>query len=348
MLAATPVSGVIADRLPRRMLALLGIAACFAGILALAAFSYLGSRHIGGFFLISVLLGLVRAFAGPALSAMLGDLTTLAERPRAVALVSSNFQLANVVGPALGGVSLGLFGATTTYVLACALLFFAALIMLTVPQKPAQVMEREASPILAGLAFVRSRRAMLGAISLDMFAVVLGGAVALLPAVVQDLLHGGPEELGVLRAAPAIGAIVVGAALTRSPLARHAGPAMLIAVAVYGFATIAFGLAQTFLAAFIALTVAGAADMVSVYVRQSLVQLETPDAMRGRVSAVSMVFISASNEIGDLESGLVAAAIGVQNAVLVGGLAAIVIACVFAWRFPELRTLDRLGGEHAT
>lgn len=347
MLIATPFAGSVADRLPRRTLAIAGVCATCVGILSLAAFSYLRARHIVAFFVIAALLGLVRAFAGPALTSMLADLTTVEERPRAVALVSSNFQLALILGPALGGLALGAFGPLVAYIIACALLACAAAIMLTVPKHPPAVRASdEPVPMLAGLEFVRSHRAMLGAISLDLCAVILGGAVALLPAVVDEL-HGGPADLGMMRAAPAVGAIIVGLSLTRMPVTRHAGPSMLIAVVIYGLATIAFGLANDLRFAMLMLVVTGAADMVSVYVRQSLVQLETPDAMRGRVSAVSMVFISASNELGELESGLIASVIGVRDAIVLGGVASVVIALVFAWRFPELRALDRLGGRRA-
>lgn len=348
MLLATPLSGLVADRFPRRTLALAGAAACLVGIGALAAFTYLGSRDVTGFFAIAVLLGVVRAFAGPALTAMLGELTTFEERPRAVALMASTFQFAIVSGPALGGLALAAFGPLVSYLGSCASLLAACALMLTVPKHTLPRGAHEKGAILGGLRFVAAHRTLLGAISLDLFAVLLGGAVALLPAVVKQTLHAGPTELGLLRASPAIGAVCVGVLLTRMPAVRNAGKAMLAAVVVFGVATIVFGLARSFPLAMGALVVAGASDMVSVYVRQSLVQLETPDAMRGRVSAVSMVFISASNELGELESGLLAATIGVREAIVFGGVASIVIALLWAFVFPELRRLDRLGGPHPT
>lgn len=195
--------------------------------------------------------------------------------------------------------------------------------------------------LLEGLRFVFRRRIVLGAISLDLFAVLLGGATALLPAYASDVLGVGPDGLGLLRAAPGLGAAVVAAWLTWRPLAGRMGPAMLWGVAVFGVATIVFGLSEHFLTSMVALAILGAADMISVYVRHILVQFETPDAIRGRVSAVSAVFIGASNELGEFESGLTAAWWGIRPAVLFGGLASLGIALLWARLFPELASLDR-------
>jgi MFS family permease len=194
--------------------------------------------------------------------------------------------------------------------------------------------------VVNGLRYVRQNKVVLGAISLDLFAVLLGGATALLPVYARDILMVGPDGLGHLRAAPAFGAAVTALLLSRRPLARHVGLKMFAGVAMFGVATIVFGLSRQMWLSLAALALLGAADMVSVYVRASLIQLHTPDAMRGRVSAVSMLFISASNELGEAESGLTAAWFGPVEAVVIGGIGAILVTGIWAWRFPELRKAD--------
>jgi len=289
-----------------------------------------------------ILFGAARAFAMPTGQALLPNLVPAALFGRAVAINSSTWQLSTVIGPALGGF-LYLAGPEFVYGTSVVLMAVSAWLMAGVhtPGGPARAQAVSLDSLLEGLRFVFRRRIVLGAVSLDLFAVLLGGATALLPAYASDILHVGPDGLGLLRAAPGLGAAVVAAWLTWRPLAGRMGPAMLWGVAVFGLATTVFGLSEHFLVSLGALAVLGAADMISVYIRHILVQLETPDAIRGRVSAVSAVFIGASNELGEFESGLTAAWWGIRPAVLFGGLASLGIAMLWARLFPELATLDR-------
>jgi MFS family permease len=251
-------------------------------------------------------------------------------------------QLAIIAGPAIGGL-LYVAGATAVYASCVALFTIAALLLLRVHHASPPQRERATwQTLLAGVTYVRGNPVVLGAISLDLFAVLLGGATALLPMFAKDLLHVGPWGLGLLRGAPAVGALLMSISLSRWPIARAAGPKMLWAVVVFGLATAVFGLSTSFALSMLALAITGAADMVSVVVRQSLVQLETPDAMRGRVSAVNSVFIGASNQLGEFESGATAAVLGPVGSVVLGGVGSIVIALLW-WRwFPALARRDQL------
>ena len=226
----------------------------------------------------------------------------------------------------------------------CGLLFAvaAALLLMIRHASPPRRERATWETLLAGVTYVRSNPVVLGAISLDLFAVLLGGATALLPMFAKDLLHVGPWGLGLLRGAPAVGALLMSVALTHWPITRRAGPRMLGAVAVYGLATTVFGLSTSFVLSMLALAVVGAADMISVVVRQSLVQLETPDAMRGRVSAVNSVFIGASNQLGEFESGATAELLGPVGSVVLGGVGSIAIALLWWRRFPSLATRDHM------
>jgi MFS family permease len=291
-----------------------------------------------------VVLGVARAFAGPAGHALLPLVVPKEDLPGAVALSSSNFQIGLIAGPALGGIFYGLVKqAAPVYATCAALSLVAASLSFSVrargaPEKKAASLES----VLAGVRYVWNNKLLLGAISLDLFAVLLGGAVALLPIFARDILKTGPWGLGLLRSAPAIGAAIVGLALARWPLTRRAGPAMLACVAIFGAATVAFGLSKSFTISLVALLVIGASDMVSVFVRQVLVQLATPDEMRGRVAAVNLVFIGASNELGEFESGVTAAWLGVIPAVVVGGLGTMIVVALWAILFSDLRRADRL------
>ncbi len=251
-------------------------------------------------------------------------------------------QLAIIGGPALGGL-LYVAGSTAVYA-TCGLLFAvaAALLLMIRHASPPRRERATWETLLAGVTYVRSNPVVLGAISLDLFAVLLGGATALLPMFAKDILHVGPWGLGLLRGAPAVGALLMSIALTHWPITRRAGPRMLGAVAVYGLATTVFGLSTSFVLSMLALAVVGAADMVSVVVRQSLVQLETPDAMRGRVSAVNSVFIGASNQLGEFESGATAALLGPVGSVVLGGVGSVAIALLWWRRFPALATRDEM------
>lgn len=338
-----PWGGEAADRYDRRLLniATAGLHASVAAGLALLDLPVAGALSL-------LALGAAgRAFAGPSLQSTLPSLVTVDEFPRAVALNSTMFQLGATLGPALGGLLYAWAGPRGAFGVAAALIALGAAVLATLPSaRPAARPQGDhvsaRRRIAEGLAYVRNKPILLGALSLDLVAVLLGGATALLPVYARDVLQGGPALLGVLRAAPAVGAGLVAATIAFRPIRRRAGPRMLWAVGLYGAATVAFGLSREVWLAVLALGLLGAADEVSVVVRQTIVQLGTPDALRGRVSSINLVFISVSNELGQLESGLLAAAVGAVPAVVLGGLGAILAAAGFAWRFPELRRIDRL------
>ena len=291
----------------------------------------------------SVVLGALRAVQMPAQQALTPLLVPAAELPRALAFSSAGLQGAVIAGPALGGLIYAA-GATATYA-TCALLFaVAALLCLAIrydhqppPHEPVTW-----TTVLAGLHFVARHKVVLGAVTLDLFAVLLGGATALLPMFAKDILHVGPLGLGLLRGAPALGALVVSLLLTRWPVRRNTGPLLLGSVAVFGLATLVFGLSTHFTLSIVALIVTGAADMVSVVIRQTLVQLETPDAMRGRVSAVNSLFIGASNQLGEFESGATAAWLGPVGSVVLGGVGVLLVAAAWPRLFPALARRDVL------
>lgn len=285
--------------------------------------------------------GAVNAFMPPAASALLPMLLTREELPQGIAWSSLAFNSGMIVGPALGGILYGL-GAAVPYLSALALLCLACFQLATL-KAPAQAPVEDAQAlalIAAGLRYVWSNKLVLGAISLDLVVVLLAGAVALLPVFARDILDAGPDELGLLRAAMGVGAAAVSLALAVAPIRRRVGLWMFGSTIVFGLATVVFGLSQSFWLSAAALAIAGAVDMISVYVRHALVQLATPDAMRGRVSAVSFVFISASNELGDFEAGLMARVLGPVLAVSLGGAAAVAASLGWMRLFPELAKAD--------
>ncbi len=292
---------------------------------------------------LSMVLGALRAFQMPAQQALTPLLVPPALLPRALAFGSAGLQGAIIAGPALGGLIYAA-GAAVTYGV-CAALFAAAAAWcagIRYEHAPPLVEPATLSTLLAGVRFVLQHKVVLGAISLDLFAVLLGGATALLPIFAKDILHVGPWGLGLLRAAPAVGALAMSVALTRWPLRRRTGPLLLGAVAVYGAATLAFGVSVNLAFSMAMLALTGAADMVSVVIRQTLVQLETPDAMRGRVSAVNSVFIGASNQLGEFESGATAAWLGPVGSVVLGGLGTLLVAGLWLRLFPALAQRDAL------
>ena len=336
-------AGHFADSRDRRRL----LALCFAleavCALLLLAFAWHGLGSALPVFGVMLLFGTARAFAMPTGQALLPNLVPRDRLGTAVALNSSTWQVATIAGPALGGL-LYLAGPTAVYATVAALLGLASVLMLRLERggtdgRRAASFDREA--LLSGLRFVRSRRTVLGAISLDLFAVLFGGATALLPVYASDVLGVGPGGLGVLRTAPAVGAALCGAMLGLRPIATRVGRWMFGGVVVFGLATVVFGLSKSFGLSLLALAVMGAGDMVSVYIRHVLVQLETPDGIRGRVSAVNAVFIGASNELGEFESGVTAAWFGTVPAVVIGGVATLAVAWVWARRFPVLWRMDR-------
>jgi MFS family permease len=335
-------AGHIADRFDRRrilMLCYLGATLCALLLLLFTAFD---STRTWPVFAAMTLLGCTRAFSMPSGQALLPQLVPQDDFGRAIALNSSTFQLATIIGPALGGV-LYLAGPSVVFTCVALLAAVATGLMSRIPTT-ARVESQEApglSTLLAGLRFVWSKSTVLGAISLDLFAVLFGGATALLPMFASDVLRVGPVGLGALRAAPGVGASLCALWLTFKPIARHGGYWMFAGVFVFGCAALVFGISTSFWISFIALIALGAGDMVSVYVRHLLVQLETPDAIRGRVSAVNAVFIGASNELGEFESGLTAKWWGATRAVVVGGLATLFVTGLWTRLFPALWKLDR-------
>ncbi|NMM14428.1 MAG: MFS transporter [Rhodoferax sp.] len=291
---------------------------------------------------ISVVLGVARAFQMPVQQALTPLLVPQNLLQRAIALSSSGMQAAIICGPALGGV-LYTTGPVTVYV-SCAVLLLAsgALTMVVRYHHRPSTLAATWGTVLAGVSFVWHRKVLLGATSLDLFAVLLGGATALLPIYARDILHTGPAGLGMLRAAPAAGALAMSLVLIRWPLRRQVGHRLLMAVAIFGLATVVFGLSTSFALSLLALVVTGAADSISVVTRMTLVQLETPDEMRGRVSAVNSIFIGASNQLGEFESGATAALLGPVGSVVLGGIGTLVVAGAWLRLFPALVRRDRL------
>ncbi|WP_338027979.1 MFS transporter [Croceibacterium selenioxidans] len=335
----TPVAGVAADRFDRRRVVLFANVIDCGIALTLAFATAAETLSLPLLFGLAAAHGSARVFNGPALSAIAPNIVPPALLPKAIALSSIAWQVATVAGPAVGGF---LFAHTPAlpYFIAAGLLLVSGLLISTVRPVRAVHQGPPAHPlrqILDGFAFVRRERFLLGCITLDLFAVLLGGATAMLPVFARDILHVGPEGLGLMRGAPAAGAALVAAWLSWRPLANNVGVKMLWAVVVFGAATTAFALSRNFFLSMGILAVLGAADMISVFIRNSLVQLNTPDTMRGRVSAISGLAVSASNELGELQSGLAAAILGAAGAVAFGGVGAIVITAIWAWIFPELR-----------
>jgi MFS family permease len=343
MISLALVSGHVADRYDRRTVARIcqAIEGSVAALLALGSFT--GQLDTARILVAVAVLGGARAFENPAMSALLPGLVPAAQFPQAAAMAASAIQAAIIVGPALGGL-LYAAGPTAPYGTSAVLFLLASVLASLI--RPLQAAARAAAPsfraIFSGVAFIRSRPAILGSISLDLFAVLLGGATALLPVYARDILRIGPWGLGSLRSAPAAGALVMSLVLARRPLRRRAGRRMFLAVIVFGLATVVFAYSTSLALSLGALLVLGAADVVSVVIRSSLVQLGTPDAMRGRVSAVNWMFIGTSNQLGEFESGVTAALLGTVPAVAVGGLGTIAVALLWMRLFPSLRRVDTL------
>ncbi len=332
-------AGHTADRFDRRTILALcqvSMALVNAGLVALAATGTPTTGVIVGF---SLAMGTVRAFSNPASSAFLTSLVPREGLQRALALSSTVFQLCTIAGPALGGVLLAAGrGAVPAFAVSVALPLVGVALLAGVPAVRPPPTGRSWSDVLAGLEYLRSHRLVLACTTLDLFAVLLGGATALLPVYAAEVLHVEAQGYGLLRSAPAFGAMAVALSVAVRPLAGNLGTTMLAAVAAFGAATIGFGLSTWYPLSVAFLVLLGGADMVNVVVRQTLVQLHTPDAMRGRVSAVTQVFISASNELGEFESGLAARLIGAVPAVVFGGVGTLVVTGVWAGLFPELRS----------
>lgn len=336
----TPVAGMVADRFDRRHVAALAMCIDLLVALGLAITTASEVRSLPLLFGCAALHGAVRVFVGPAMGAIAPNVVPASLIPKAIALNSIAWQGGSVAGPAAFGFLFADHPATP-YWTAVALMVLAVISVISIgrmPRLPEE--ERRTHPvrqIVGGFHFLWNERFLLGCVSLDLFAVLLGGATALLPVFARDILHVGSEGLGQMRAAPAIGAALVALTFSFRPLARNVGVKMLVAVAAYGAMTLAFGLSRNFLLSLGFLALLGAADMVSVFIRTSLIQLNTPDSMRGRVSAISGLAISASNELGEMQSGLAAALFGATGAVVFGGAGAIFITILWAYLFPEIR-----------
>jgi MFS family permease len=339
------VAGHVADRYDRRRI----MVACYVATLLIAigllAFAAGASRQVWILYVLVLVFGVTRAFAGPASQALLPNLVPREQLGHAIAWGATGWQTAAIIGPALAGL-LYILGEVAVFGTAAVLFAVTLGLQIAIRPRPVPVNPHPTSwhELLAGVRFIRSRPVILGAISLDLFAVLLGGATALLPVYARDILAVGPVGLGVLRTMPAAGALVMALWFAQRPLTRHTGRRMFQAVAGFGVATIGFGLSTHFAFSLLCLFLLGAFDMISVVIRQTLVQVETPDAMRGRVAAVNAVFIGASNELGEFESGTVAALIGTVPSVVVGGIGTLVVAALWARAFPALRDRDQLVG----
>ncbi len=344
LLLLTPVAGLAADRLDRRLVVAACRAATGLATLGLAAGSLSGWLDAGWIYALVAVLGATRAFEMPAQQAFLAGVVAQADFPRATAMSASAMQVATICGPAAGGLLYAAGGPGAAYAVAGVGVLASAVMVLFIRsgQRIAARGRVTLEVLLSGLVFLRARPALLGAVSLDMVAVLLGGATALLPIFARDILQTGPWGLGLLRAAPAVGALGMSLWLAWRPLGRGAGRTMFRAVIVFGAATVVFGLSRSLALSVVALAVLGAADVVSVVVRQSLVQLGTPDEMRGRVAAVNSLFIGTSNQLGEFESGGAAALLGPVAAVVLGGLGTVGVALLWMRWFPALRAVDRL------
>jgi MFS family permease len=345
MFVLTLPAGEMVDRFdPRRVLAVsLAIEAASSALLL--AFAWSHPRDIRPLYAVLVLFGCARGFSSPAARSLLPFLVPPEQLPKTIAWSSSVAQLAVIAGPAAGGFAYAL-GPGFAYG-SCLFAFLMAALGTTLlrgrrPVRSDSPLAGRVARVKEGIRFVRSRPVVLGAISLDLFAVLLGGAMALFPIYARDILHVGPGGLGMLRSAPAVGAACVALWLTRHPVPHKVGTAMFAAVAVFGLATILFGISRDFRLSLAALAVLGASDQVSVFIRSALVQFATPDAMRGRVSAVSTLFISSSNELGEFESGLTAQLFGTVPAVILGGIGTLAVVALWMRMFPALRTVDRM------
>ncbi len=337
-------AGVVADRYPRKAV----LAICFAAEAvcagALVAAALLGVMSVEFLIGVAFAFGIARAFRAPAGVALAPMLVPVALLPRAIAWNSLAFQIGTISGPALAGLLVAHWSSAVSYGVSLVLYIVpvVGLWFVSKSTRPAAHVGSRLERVREGLSYIRDNKIVLGAISLDLFAVLLGGATALLPVFARDILHVGPEGFGFLRSAPAVGAAAVALVLASRPVQRRAGFAMFSGVAIFGLATVVFALSRSFWLSLAALATLGGADMVSVYVRQTLIQIVTPDAMRGRVASVSFLFIGASNELGEFESGVTARIFGPVLAAFLGGVGALGVTGIWARLFPALRKVDRL------
>ncbi len=343
-------AGHAADLYDRRKLLMwcyAGFALCSALLLAI---SWRAAQSVHSIYIVLVLLGIFRCFNWPASRALLPQLVPEEHFSNAVAWTASTFQIATIAGPAIGGIAYALFGGPEgVYAIALAISILSTILTLRIHPRTASPEKEPANKepvtlrtVLAGFHFIWEKKLILGSISLDMFAVLLGGAVALLPVYARTILHTGPWGLGLLRSAPGVGAALMAIVVAHRPIRRRAGLTMLLSVAAFGVLTIVFGISHSLILSLVALFLLGASDMVSVIIRATLIQIATPDEMRGRVNAVDMLFIGVSNELGEFESGLTAQWFGTVPAVVLGGVGTLLVIATWARLFPELRKADRL------
>jgi len=343
-------AGHAADLYDRRKLLMWcygGFALCSALLLAI---SWRAPQSVHSIYFVLVLLGIIRCFNWPASRALLPQLVPEEHFSNAVAWTASTFQIATIAGPAIGGIAYAFFrGPEGVYAIALAISILSTILTLRIHPRTASLEKEPAEKepatlrtVLAGFRFIWEKKLILGSISLDMFAVLLGGAVALLPVYARTILHTGPWGLGLLRSAPGVGAALMAIAVAHRPIRRRAGLTMLLSVAAFGALTIVFGISHSLILSLVALFLLGASDMVSVIIRATLIQVATRDQMRGRVNAVDMLFIGVSNELGEFESGLTAQWFGTVPAVVLGGVGTLLVIATWAWLFPELREADQL------
>ncbi len=343
------VTGSVIDRYNRRMIVSLCLvlsAACCAALLGITLAHAFSPLPV---FAVLLVFGIERAFMAPAVQSLAPNLIPEKDLANAIAWNSSSWQTASIVGPVAGGLLYGV-GAAIAYSVALAFLVAASMLVLSIP-KPQQRRsseQRSWSTVLAGFRFISSEKVVLGAVTLDLFAVLLGGAVALMPVFARDILVLGPWGLGLLRSAPGAGAILVALILAAYPIRHRAGHLMFAGVGLFGAATVVFGLSGNVWLSIAALFVMGGADMVSVYVRETLITLWTPDEVRGRVNAVNMVFVGASNELGEFRAGTMAHLVGAVPAVVIGGLGTLAVSILWATSFPKLRRIDSLDAPDQT
>jgi MFS family permease len=337
------VAGSAADRFERKRVVALCQLAEAATAVYLAWSTFAGFLNEAQIFAATFVLGIAGAFESPALAALLPQITPQGSLQRATAISSGAAQVATIAGPALGGLAYAITPSLPYGVMAIFCLLAAMFMSAIPPSKPAPVKDTaKADDLFAGIRFIRDNPAILGTISLDLFAVLFGGVVALLPIYARDILEAGPLGLGILRAAPAVGALLMTMVLARHTLRRHVGLRMFQAVIIFGVATVVFAVSHWMWLSVVALAVLGAADTVSVVIRFSLVQLSTPDTMRGRVGAVNFLFINASNQLGQFESGITAALFGAVPSAVLGGVATVAIALLWMKLFPTLRAVEQL------
>ncbi len=339
VLLLTPISGLVADRVDRRLVACGSLMVQWLGAVLLTVLAFGGPVSLVVLYLVSTALGVFRAFYMPSMNALAPNLVPREVLPRAIATNAMAGRAGAILGPVLGGMAYAV-GPGYAFGQAAVLLLIAVCCLIAIRTRMNAAERSTAHPfeqMREGLTYVFTNRLLLGTISLDLFAVLLGGATAILPAYARDILHVGPQGLGMLRASPAVGALTMAVWFAWQPIRNQVGGAMLVAVAIFGVGTVGFGLSRWLPLSILSLVVIGGADMVSVVIRQSLMQLHTPNEMRGRVGAISTLFISASNELGEAESGFLAALMGPVASVVFGGMGAVAVALAWSRMFPELR-----------